>query len=109
MFAVGVTVAATDDSGETPSCQIVNVVSNEPDDGVGDGDTPNDIVVTGPLSVMLRGERSGAGTGRVYSIEVSCVDGSGNATTATATVVVPKNTGSSSDPSNKKRRLMAGE
>jgi len=105
MVPVDVAVAATDDSGEAPTCQIVNVVSNEPDDGIGDGDTPNDIVVTGPLSVMLRAERSGTGTGRVYSIEVSCVDGAGNATTATAQVVVPKgSSGPSENSSTKKRR-----
>jgi probable HAF family extracellular repeat protein len=104
MVAVDVTVAATDDSGEAPACQIVNVVSSEPDNGLGDGDTPDDVVLAGPLSVMLRAERSGTGTGRVYSIEVSCVDGAGNATTATAEVVVPKPAGGSSPASTKNKR-----
>lgn len=40
-------------------------------------------------AVSLRAERSGAGDGRVYTLTYEAVDGSGNATRATATVRVP--------------------
>ena len=84
--AVGVT--ASDDSGETPDCAVTGVVSSEPDNGDGDGDTGSDAFVTGPLSVKLRAERSGPGGSRIYTVAVRCVDGSGNAATAGGIVVV---------------------
>lgn len=40
--------------------------------------------------VLLRAERSGRGSGRVYTIRVTCVDPSGNTTTRTAFVQVLK-------------------
>jgi hypothetical protein len=90
MVHVTVTVSATDvcDSA-APSCQIISVTSNEPVDGPGDGHTSPDWIITGPLTVDLRAERSGKGTGRVYTITVQCTDESGNSSTATVTVAVP--------------------
>jgi hypothetical protein len=91
MMAVTITAEATDASGAT--CTIADVVSSEPDNGLGDGDTPNDIVITGPLSVSLRAERSGKGPGRIYTINVMCTDGAGNSATGSTTVTVPKSNG----------------
>ncbi|OGU69854.1 MAG: hypothetical protein A3H45_05670 [Ignavibacteria bacterium RIFCSPLOWO2_02_FULL_55_14] len=62
--------------------------SNEPENGLGDGDTAPDIVITGG-NVQLRAERSGTGTGRVYTLTAAASDIAGNQTTATATCVVP--------------------
>jgi hypothetical protein len=63
-------------------------VSNEPDNGLGDGDTANDIQwISGVL--YLRAERSGTGTGRIYTITCTTTDASGNATSAVTTVTVP--------------------
>jgi endo-1,4-beta-xylanase len=90
LVPVLVSVRATDDSGAPPVCAVTGVASNEPDDGLGDGDTPGDIVRDGPLSLLLRAERSGAGSGRVYTITVTCSDEAGNAASATASVSVPK-------------------
>ena len=90
MVPVTISVAATDDTDANPVAQIVSVTSNEPDDGLGDGDTPGDIVITGPLSVQLRAERSGKGSGRVYTITVAVSDSSGNVATGTTTVVAPR-------------------
>ena len=78
----------------TDNCEVncrLNVVSNEPDDGLGDGDTANDIEILDAHRVRLRSERSGRGSGRVYTITIICTDNTGNSVTKTVTVTVPKN------------------
>ena len=52
-----------------------------------------DWVITGPLSVSLRAERLGSGTGRVYTIGISCTDTSGNTSSGTTTVTVAHDQG----------------
>ena len=39
--------------------------------------------------VNLRAERSGTGTGRIYTITITCTDGGGHTTTKTVVVTVP--------------------
>ena len=73
--------------------RILSVTSNEPDNGLGDGDTANDIVITGPNTVNLRAERSGKGNGRIYTITFAASDTAGNTSTKTVTVLVPKSQG----------------
>ena len=90
MVTVMVTVDASDLCNGASACQITSVVSNEPDNGQGDGNTPNDIVITGDLTVQLRAERSGWGNGRIYTINIECVDETGNASVSSVTVTVPK-------------------
>ena len=90
MVLVTVKVDATDLCDPDLTCQIISVTSNEPEDGLGDGDQSPDWIITGPLTVQLRAERSGKGTGRVYTITVQCTDHSGNSSTATVIVKVPK-------------------
>jgi hypothetical protein len=92
LVAITLSAPATDAVG-IASLKIVNVTSNEPDNGLGDGDTANDIQVTGPLTLNLRAERSGNGSGRIYTITVEATDAAGNATTATVAVTVPKSQG----------------
>lgn len=92
MVPITVSVTAADAVG-VASSRIVSVTSNEPDDGLGDGDTAGDIEVTGPLSVKLRAERSGSGNGRLYTITVAVADAAGNTTTRSVTVGVPKSQG----------------
>jgi len=91
MVPVTLTVSSADLVDPGPVCTIASVSSNEPIDGLGDGDTAPDWEVLTGLSLNLRAERAGNGTGRIYRIAVSCVDASGNAATATATVLVPRN------------------
>jgi len=72
------------------SVHISQVTSDEVENGNGDGNTFNDIVIAADCrSVQLRSERSGNGTGRVYTITFKVTDASGNVSTATAKVTVP--------------------
>jgi hypothetical protein len=88
MVPVTVTTTAADGCGAA-TCAIASVTSNEPVNSGGDGDTGPDWQITGPTTVSLRAERSGIGTGRVYTVTVRCADPSGNASTRTTTVTVP--------------------
>jgi hypothetical protein len=86
---VQATVTARDNYDPSPTVELVSVTSNEPDDGLGDGDTADDIVITDSDTFQLRAERSGTGTGRVYTVTYRATDACGNSTTASATVTVP--------------------
>ena len=67
------------------TCRISSVTSNEPDEG--------DIEITGEHTINLRAQRLGTGSGRIYTITVTCTDAFGNAASRTATVTVPKGKG----------------
>ncbi|MDX1546052.1 MAG: T9SS type A sorting domain-containing protein, partial [Rhodothermales bacterium] len=69
---------------------IVEVASDEPENGDGDGNTMNDIVVVDCQTVDLRAERQGGGNGRVYTITLAAEDEAGNVGTAQFPVWVPK-------------------
>jgi len=86
-------VDAFDDWDENPLITLVSVISNEPDEGLGDGDTPNDIVIVDDFHFRLRAERAGTGAGRVYTITYQATDACGNATQVSAVVTVPKSLG----------------
>jgi len=60
--------------------------------GKGDHTTP-DWQVTGDLRLDLRSERTGGGSGRLYTITVQCTDASGNAAAGTVSVSVPHDQG----------------
>ncbi len=96
MVPVSLSVDASDVCDPSVTCEITSVTSNEPVDGLGDGDTSPDWVITGALTLELRAERSGTGTGRVYTITVTCTDDSGNASTKTVDVTVPHSMGKDS-------------
>lgn len=66
------------------------VVSNEPVNGTGDGDTAPDWEVVDPRHVRLRAERSGRGNGRTYTITITATDTVNQSTRATVRVSVPK-------------------
>jgi hypothetical protein len=89
MIDITVNYTVTDNCPGTTS--QLNVSSNEPDNGLGDGDMPNDIQVIDDHHVKLRAERSGKGNGRVYTITIKSTDAGGNSTTTQVTVSVPKN------------------
>jgi hypothetical protein len=91
MVDVEVTVHATDLGDAAPVARILGVTSSEPINGLGDGDTAPDWVITGALTLKLRAERSAKGTGRIYTITVACTDAAGNHSAMTVTVSVPRN------------------
>ncbi|MHC4791328.1 MAG: HYR domain-containing protein [Planctomycetota bacterium] len=93
MVEVTVTVDSVDICDPAPVCNIVDVTSNEPINGLGDGDTEPDWEITADLTVNLRAERAGSGNGRIYTIYVECTDASGNTATATVEVTVPHDQG----------------
>ena len=87
-LSYAVPAAPVDLIDPAPTARIVGVTSNEPED---DGHTAQNWIVTGPLTVHLRADRSGTGTGRVYTIEVEATDAAGNTTRQTVSVHVPLN------------------
>jgi hypothetical protein len=88
-------VNVTNNYTATDNCPGLNCVltvsSNEPINGLGDGDTAPDWQVIDAHHVLLRAERAGKGNGRLYTITTTCTDASGNVTTKTSTVFVPPN------------------
>ncbi len=91
MVPIHIGVSASDNSGQAVTCRIVSVASNEPVQGLGDGDTAPDWLITGNFTVNLRAERSGKGSGRIYTVTVECADASGNRASSFGTVTVPRN------------------
>jgi hypothetical protein len=85
-MAVNYTAA---DNCSAPTCTL-SVTSNEPIRGIGSGDTGPDWQIIDAHHVRLRSERSGTGNGRIYTIKITCRDGTGNTTTKTTQVKVPK-------------------
>ncbi len=83
--------AAFDATADVSSITLLSITSNEPDNGQGDGDMPNDIVIVDNDTFKLRAERSGGGEGRIYTITYQAVNSCGNTVTATATVTVAHN------------------
>jgi len=91
MVPVTVAVSVADAVDPSPITRILSVSSSEAADAAGDGHTEADAQITGPLSVNLRAERSGTGSGRVYTITLESRDASGNASQRTVPVAVPHN------------------
>jgi hypothetical protein len=83
MVAETISVSDTDAGDAAPVCKISGVTSNEPVSAAGDW------VVNGNLTLNLRADRLGNGTGRIYTIAVECTDKSGNTSAKTTIVTVP--------------------
>ena len=89
MITVAVDYDVTDECSAL-TCTL-SVTSNEPANGLGDGNTAPDWEIVDSHHVRLRAERSGTGDGRVYSILITCSDILGSTATKIVTVSVPKN------------------
>ena len=93
LVPITATIVATDECDPNPQVRLVSITSSEPDNGLGDGDTPGDIsgatTGTDDRAFQLRAERAGTGPGRTYTITYEAKDASGNTAQATATVLVP--------------------
>jgi hypothetical protein len=72
-----------------PSTCTLSVTSNEPVEGLGDGHASPDWVVVDANHVQLRAERSGLGTGRAYTIAITCTNSAGQSSSQSVTVTVP--------------------
>ena len=96
MVRVAVGISARDDRDASPTL-VVTVTSSEPDNGTGDGDTAGDTQVVdngnNTFDVWVRAERSGKGSGRVYTITATATDAAGNVGTQSGTVTVFKSRG----------------
>jgi len=98
---VHASVAATDlCTGST--VVLVDLRSNEPDDGLCDGDTVEDIQGAtegvADFDFALRAERAGNGSGRIYMAVFAATDGEGNVGSAAGYVFVPHDQGGVTDP-----------
>jgi hypothetical protein len=84
--------------------RLLSVTSSEPDDAAGnlDGATTSDVqgADTGVAdsTLLLRAERDGGGSGRIYTLTYGATDAAGNGTTALATVTVPHDLGHGPEP-----------
>ncbi|MHC4395065.1 MAG: right-handed parallel beta-helix repeat-containing protein [Planctomycetota bacterium] len=88
----------SDNCDDSPTVTLVSITMNEGeetntydpqyDNTLGDGHTTDDIqIIDG--NIYLRAERSGTGTGRIYTITYQAIDDSGNVTVDSATITVP--------------------
>jgi hypothetical protein len=97
MVDVVVQADAADNSGSVTL--TASVSSSEPPDSDGDGNTIPDYTTpvinqsTGEITLQLRSERKGQGTGRTYTITVTATDDSLNSSDAIVTVVAPHDKG----------------
>jgi hypothetical protein len=93
LIPVTVTVEVADGAAGSDGFTLAAVASNEPDDGTGDGATSPDIqgfdVGTSDTAGLLRAERNGNGSGRVYTLTYVGRDRASNQRTCTVTVTVP--------------------
>jgi hypothetical protein len=96
------TITVKDDYDPAPEIQLVSITANEPLDK----DDARDVQPgTDDRQFMLKAERKEENkAGRIYTVTYSATDGSGNKTTASATVTVPHDEREHEDPSEEKSR-----
>jgi hypothetical protein len=88
MVAVAITGIADPDGNAVVT--ITSVTQDEPANGLGDGDTPVDAIISADGTfVLLRAERSGKGDGRVYRVSFTASDLEGS-TSGVVKVSVPR-------------------
>jgi hypothetical protein len=87
LIPIGI-VGVADPEDRDVRITITGVMQSEPLNGLGDGDTSPDAVLQGD-SLLLRVERSGLGTGRIYDVLFTAEDANGATCTGRVTVCVP--------------------
>jgi hypothetical protein len=98
LHEVYVDLVVTDTCDLEPEVSLTSVTSSEPENGIGDGNTAPDILEedlgSDDHTFLLRAERMGGGSGRVYTAKYIATDGSGNATPEVAVeILVPHDQG----------------
>ena len=92
LVKVTASIDASDTCDVSPTVKLVSITSNEPDDGKGDGHKGTDIqgaeFGTDDREFLLRAERSGKVTDRIYTVTYEATDASGNVVVASAKVTV---------------------
>jgi hypothetical protein len=89
LVPIDATIAVSDVCSASPRVVLDSITSNEP----GTDDIQSAAFGTDDRSFLLRAERLGNGTGRVYTVTYRAVDGSGNTTVQRAEVRVPHDQG----------------
>jgi hypothetical protein len=92
-------ISIADPSVDISDVTISQVTSDEAENGNGDGNTLNDIVIAPDCkSVQVRAERAGNTNGRVYTITLKVkhvIEGENTVSTSTVLLKVPKSQGNS--------------
>jgi uncharacterized repeat protein (TIGR01451 family) len=89
MVSVTIGYDVTDNCG--PIVTKLQVASNEPINGTGDGDTAPDWQVLDEHHVLLRAERSGNGNGRTYTVTITATDSANQSASRDVLIKVQKN------------------
>jgi hypothetical protein len=79
----------SDECDPEPLVSLVAIVMSEDDNAIGDGHTTGDIEIGSDGQIYVRSERSGANSGRIYTITYQAVDDCDNVTLRSATVSIP--------------------
>ncbi|WP_219641178.1 DUF4962 domain-containing protein [Cohnella sp. CFH 77786] len=95
MVTVHAALQSKDEGSGVASVVLTSITSNEPDSE--QHDIQADIG-TEAASFGLRAERSGEGTGRIYTVTYTATDKAGNQTILSATVEVPHDPSGQQDP-----------
>lgn len=94
---IHVSVLSFDACDAEPAIELVSISSSEADNGQGDGNTSGDIqgadVGSDDRDFALRAERSGPGSGRVYSALYRATDLAGNTSDSLVLITVPHDQG----------------
>jgi len=93
MVEIKVNTQVSDNIDPNPTVTLTSITSNEGQNVKGDGNTSTDIEIKPDGRIFLRAERSGNGSGRVYTLTYTARDAAGNTTQATAQVSVAQNKG----------------
>jgi hypothetical protein len=95
MMSIAASIQVSDTCDDSPMVELESIICNEPDNGLGDGNTNDDIqgasYGTDDRAFSLRAERAGLGDGRIYLITYTVADDTGNSNKASDTVTVPHN------------------
>jgi hypothetical protein len=97
LWEVELDLMVMDNCDPNPVVTLTDIRSSEPDNDTGDGNTVDDIqeadVGGDDRMFLLRAERKGNGSGRIYAATYNATDASGNSTDAQVQILVPHDKG----------------